>query len=89
MLPVIVQHFLEMDPRQNVTVDDQDWVQRVFSSASGPRGTHGMIFFQIVQPDSEAFAVSEMVHDGFRKIVRGEVDVADPGPAELLNNQFQ
>ena len=85
LLPVVRQHFLKGKPGKNVAVDHQKRSIRPFHLPQSARRAHGVSFLQIIQSDPEAFAIPKMLHYGFRKIVRGQVYIADTAAAQLLN----
>ena len=89
VFPVVHQHLLEREAGEDVSINDKEGTLRPLHQLETTRGTHRMIFLQIIQAHAEVFTCPEVFQNRFGKVVRGEIYIANAGPVELLNDQFQ
>src|SRR5690606_21391664 len=69
--------------------DDQRGVLRAGEETERPAGTQGALLIDVRDVDAEGLAVAEVIDDLLRLVMGGDVDLADPGVAETLDDPLQ
>ena len=89
VLAVEVQHGAEIDLGEDVAVDHQHRLVGGGDGLERPRRPQRLVLVDIADVHAEAGAVAEVVGDHRGLVVGGDVEVADAGLLELVDDQLQ